>query len=163
MYFFQKNGFLQNRSNMLYLGIFILSRRCKIKFHGDRPSRKSIWTNLDPKSSFFVFFCNCWFNCCFRFLSHWLEMWFFANAIPSPMSLPYISLLKPTSLTCFQGTKWIQDKRDQGQNGLRTKWIQDKMDPGQDGSRTKWNHDSMDPGQYGSRTIGIQDNRDPGQ
>ena len=41
---------------MLYLSIFILSWRCKIKFHGDRPSRKSIWTNLDPKSQFFDFF-----------------------------------------------------------------------------------------------------------
>ena len=41
---------------MLYLGIFILSRRRKIKFHGDRPSRKSIWTNLDPKSYFFCIF-----------------------------------------------------------------------------------------------------------
>ena len=41
---------------MLYLSIFILSRRCKIKFHGDRPSRKSIWTNLDPKSWFFYIF-----------------------------------------------------------------------------------------------------------
>ena len=49
--FFQKYGFLQNRSNMLYLGIFVLPDRSKIKFHGDRPSRKSIWTNLDPKSS----------------------------------------------------------------------------------------------------------------
>ena len=115
----------------------------------------------------------------FYFLSCWLEMWFFANAIPSPMSLSYISLLKPTSLTCFQGTKWIQDKRDQGQNGTRTiwnqdnmepgqngtrtKWIQDKMDPGQNGSRTRWIQDKMEPGHKGSRTIWIQDNRDPGQ
>ena len=99
----------------------------------------------------------------FRFLSCWLEMWFFANAIPSPISLSYISLLKPTSLTCFQGTKWIQDKRDQGQNGTRTKWIQDKMDPGHDGSRTKWIQDKMDPGQDGSRTRWIQDKREQGQ
>ena len=49
--FFKKNGFLQNRSNMQYLGIFVLPDRSKIKFHGDRPSQKSIWTNLDPKSS----------------------------------------------------------------------------------------------------------------
>ena len=41
---------------MLYLSIFILSRRRKIKFHCDCPSRKSIWTNLDPKSSIFDFF-----------------------------------------------------------------------------------------------------------
>ena len=132
---------------MLYLGIFILPWRWKITFHGDRPRQNSIWTNLDPKSSIFVFFCNFGFNFFFRFLSCWLEMWFFANAIPSPMSLPYISLSRPTSLTCFQGTKWIQDKRDQGQNGTRTKWIQDKMDPGQNGSRTRWIQDKMDPGQ----------------
>ena len=99
----------------------------------------------------------------FHFLSFWLEMWFFTNAIPSPMSFPYVSLLKPTSLTSFQGTKWIQDKRDQGQNGSRTKWIQDKMDPGQDGSRTRWIQDNKEPGQSGSRTIRIQDNKDPGQ
>ena len=54
--FFEKNGFLQNRSNMLYLGIFILPRDWEIKFHGDRPSRISIWTNLDPKSSIFDIF-----------------------------------------------------------------------------------------------------------
>ena len=132
---------------MLYLSIFVLPDRSKIKFHGDRPSRKSIWTNLDPKSSnfdFFTIFGPIFFS---HFLARWLEMWFFANAIPSLMSLPYISLSRPTSLTCFQGTKWIQDKRDQGQNGTRTKWIQDKMDPGQDGSRTKGNQDNMDPGQ----------------
>ena len=41
---------------MLYLSIFILPWRCKIKYHGDRPSRKSIWTNLDPKSWFFDIF-----------------------------------------------------------------------------------------------------------
>ena len=146
---------------MLYLSIFILSRRCKIKFHGDRPSRKSIWTNLDPKSSIFDFCLPFLVRFFFRFLSCWLEMWFFANAIPSPMSLPYISLSRPTSLTCFQGTKWNQDKMDQGQNGSRTKWTQDKMDPGQDGSRTRWIQDKREPGQYGSRTIGIQDNREP--
>ena len=83
----------------------------------------------------------------FDFLSHWLEIWFFTNAIPSPMSFPYVSLLKPTSLTSFQGTKGIKDKRDPGQNGTRTRRIQD----------------NMDPGQYGSRTIGIQDNMDPEQ
>ena len=55
-YNFFKNGFLQNQSNMLYLSIFTLSWRCKIKFHGDRPSRKSIWTNLDPKSIFLYIF-----------------------------------------------------------------------------------------------------------
>ena len=125
--------------------LFILSRRCKTKFHGDRPSPKSIWTNLDPTSSFFDFFAIFGPIFFFHFLSCWLEMWFFVNAIPSPMSMPYISLLKPTSLTCFQGTKWIQDKRDQGQNGTRTKWIQDKMDPGQKGTRTIWIQDNREP------------------
>ena len=98
--------------------------------------------NLDQPRPKILNFCFCFLSflvrCFFRFLSCWLEMWFFGNAILSPMSMPHISLLKPTSLICFQGTKWIQDKRDQGQNGTRTRWIQDKMDP-----------------------IWIQDNREP--
>ena len=161
---------------MLYLGIFILPTSRKIKFHGDRLSQNSIWTNLDPKSSIFNFFPILFSEVFFHFLAHWLEMWFFANAIPSPMSLPYISLSRPTSLTCFQGTKWNQDNMEPGQNGTRTIWIWDNldpgqygsgtiwiqdMDPGQNGSRTRWIQDNMDLGQSGSRTIWIQDNRDP--
>ena len=130
----------------------------------DEPIRFSFGPTSTPNLQFLIFLHDfqTFVRFFFRFLSNLLEMWFFANAIPSPMSLPYISLSRPTSLTCFQGTKWIQDKRDQGQNGTRTKWIQDKIDPGQNGSRTKWIQDKMDPGQDGSRTKGNQDKMDPG-
>ena len=119
---------------MLYLSIFILSWRCKIKFHGDRPSRKSIWTNLDPKSSIFNFF-----------------------TIFGPMFFPIFVLLAGNVVLCqchsiadvlalcflvkadlFDLTR--QDKKDPGQNGSRTRWIQDKREPGQNGSRTLGNH-----------------------
>ena len=42
-------------SKSIKYAISILPTSWKIKFHGDRPRRKSIWTNLDPKSSFFMF------------------------------------------------------------------------------------------------------------
>ena len=119
---------------MLYLSIFILSWRCKIKFHGDRPSRKSIWTNLDPKSSIFDFFaifgpiffpifvllagnvvlCQC------HSIAHVLALYFLVKADLSDLTR--------------------QDKKDPGQNGSRTRWIQDKREPGQNGSRTLGNH-----------------------
>ena len=47
---FKKTESFKNQSKTLYLSIFVLPDRSKIKFHSDRPSRKSIWTNLDPKS-----------------------------------------------------------------------------------------------------------------
>ena len=140
---------------MLYLGIFILPWRWKIKFHGDRPSRKSIWTNLDPKSSIFVFFAI-FGPCVFPFfvplagnvvlcqchsIAHVLALYFLVKADLSDL------------------TRW--DKMDPGQKGSRTKWNQDKMDPGQNGSRTKWIQDKMDPGQKGTRTKWIQDIREP--
>ena len=131
----KKNGFLQNRSNMLYLGIFILPLRRKIKFHGDRPSRKSIWTNLDPKSSisyvsvifllFFFVFCPIGWKC---------------GSSPMPFHCPC-----PCPIFPCQGRPLGPNKT--GQKGSRTKWIQDKMDPGQKGTRTKWIQDNMDPGQ----------------
>ena len=136
---------------MLYLSIFILSRRCKIKFHGDRPSRKSIWTNLDPKSSIFMFFA----------ILGPIFLLFFVP-LAGNVVLCQCHSIRPTSLTCFHGTKWSRDKMEPGQNGSRTKWIQDKMDPGQNGSRTRWIQDKREPGQYGSRTIGNhKDNREP--
>ena len=141
---------------MLYLSISILPWRCKIKFHGDRPSRKSIWTNLDPKSSIFDFF-----------------------VIFSPIFFPVFGPLAGNVVLCqchsianvhalyflvkadlFGLTRW--DKMDPGQKGSRTKWIQDKMDPGQDGSTTRWIQDKRAPGQYGTGTIGNhKDNREP--
>ena len=110
---------------MLYLSIFILSWRCKIKFHGDRPSRKSIWTNLDPKSAIFVFFtifgpmffsffvllagnvvlCQC------HSIAHVLALYFLVKADLSDLTR--------------------QDKKDPGQDGSRTIRILDNMDPGQ--------------------------------
>ncbi len=127
---------------MLYLGIFILSRRCKIKFHGDRPSPKSIWTNLDPKSSIFDFFAI--FGPIFFFLIFVLLA---GNVVlcqcHSIANVHALYFLVKADL--FDLTRW------------------DKMDPGQKGSRTKWNQDKKDPGQDGSRTIRIQDKMDPGQ
>ena len=119
---------------MLYLGIFVLPDLFKIKFHGDRPSRKSIWTNLDPKSSFFFFFaifgriffpffvplagsvvlCQC------HSIAHVLALYFLIKADLSDLTR--------------------QDKKDPGQNGSRTRWIQDITEPGQNGSRTLGNH-----------------------
>ena len=128
---------------LVYLSFQINSKSKIIQFHSWIFSFARTSNQFPRKIMFFQFPSDFFF----KLLARWLEMWFFANAIPSPMSMPYISLLKPTSLTCFQGTKWIQDKRDQGQNGTRTKWIQDKMEPGQNGSRTIRNQDNKEPGQ----------------
>ena len=119
---------------MLYLGIIILPWRCKIKFHGDRPSRKSIWTqNLQFLffaifGSFFLIFvllagnvvlCQC------HSIAHVLALYFLVKADLSDL--------------------FSRDKTDPRQKGSRTKWNQDKMDPGQDGSRTRWIQDNRDP------------------
>ena len=126
---------------MLYLRIFILPTSWKMKFHGNRPSRKSIWTNLDPKSSIFYLFaifgsfifsffvplagnvvlCQC------HSIAHVLALYFLAKADLSDLF------------------SW--DKREPGQNGTRTKWNQDRREPGQKGTRTKWNQDNKEPGQ----------------
>ena len=125
---------------MLYLSIFILPWRRKIKFHGDRPSRKSIWTNLDPKSSIFVFF-----------------------AIFGPIFFPIFVLLAGNVVLCqCHSIAHVLALYFLVQADLSDLFSRDKMDPGQKGSRTKWNQDKMDPGQDGSRTKGNQDNRDPG-
>ena len=112
---FQKNGFLQNRSNMLYLGIFILPWRRKIKFHGDRPSRKSIWTNLDPKSSIFDVFL--------QFLVH-----FFSFFVPLAGNVVLCQCRSIAHVLCL----YFLVKAD-----LLDLFSRDKMDPGQKGSRTK--------------------------
>ena len=140
---------------MLYLNIFILPWGWKIKFHGDRPSRKSIWTNLDPKSSIFDFFAI-------------FGPIFFPSFVPLAGNLV---LCQSHSIAHVHALYFLvkadlsdltrEDKKDPGQKGSRTKWIQDKMEPGQSGSRTKWIRDNLDPGQYGSRTIWIQDNMEP--
>ena len=124
---------------MLYSGIFILSRRCKIKFHGDRPSRKSIWTNLDPKSQIFNFLQ---FSVRFKkkkiVLLAGNVVLFHCHSIAHVLPLYFLCKADLLDLT-------RQDKKDPGQKGSRTKWIQDKREPGQDGSRTRWIQDNREP------------------
>ena len=126
---------------MVYLGIFVLPDLSKIKFHGDRPSRKSIWTNLDPKSSIFDLF-----------------------AIFGPIFFPIFGPLAGNAVLCQCHSiahvlaLYFLVKAD-----LFDLTRRDKMDPGQNGSRTKWDQDKMNPGQYGTRTIRIQDKMEPGQ
>ena len=128
---------------LVYLSFQINSKSKIIQFHSWIFSFARTSNQFPCKIMFFEFFVRFFF----KLLARWLEMWFFANAIPSPMSLPYISLSRPTSLTCFHGTKGNQDK----------------MEPGQNGTRTEGNQDKKGPGQNGTRTIGNQDNRVPGQ
>ena len=143
---------------MLYLGIFILSWGWKIKFHGDRPSRKSIWTNLDPKSSIFLFL---------QFLVHFVFRFFFVPLAGNVVLCQCHSIAHVLALYFLVKADlsdlFSRDKMDPRQKGARTKWIQDDLDPGQHGSRTIWIQDKRDQGQEGSRTLGIKDIRDPGQ
>ena len=117
-----------------YLIIFHLRDRWEIKFHGDRPSRKSIWTNLDPKSSIFYFFCNFRSN----LFSDFCPVGWKCGSLPMPFHRPC-----PCPIFPCQGRPLGPNKT--GQKGSRTKWIQDKMDPGQKGTRTKWIQDIREP------------------
>ena len=129
---------------MLYLSIFILSWRCKIKFHGDRPSPKSIWTNLDPKSSIFDFFAI-FGPIFFQFFVPLAGNLVSYQCHSIAHALPLYFLCKADLLDLTRG-----DKKDPGQKGTRTEWNQDKREPGQEGSRTRWIQDKREPGQYGS-------------